>query len=70
MKREKIIDSDLEILLVCTSFKWASIERRMLADAIYLRGIGANLTVLCCSVSQLDTEIEKDLVFTIVNYLT
>lgn len=58
--REKVILQDFKVLLICTSRKWSTIERRILFDCIFLRGIGCNPVVFCLQNSQLDRECEKE----------
>ena len=60
MAREKVILQDFNVLLVCTSKKWSTIERRILFDGIFLRDIGCNPVLLCLEGSQLDIESEKE----------
>ncbi len=60
MPREKIILQDFSVLLVCTSRKWSTIERRILFDCIFLRDIGCNPVLFCLKNSQLDRESEKE----------
>ncbi|MAZ47676.1 MAG: hypothetical protein CME65_03890 [Halobacteriovoraceae bacterium] len=60
MVREKVILQDFKVLLICTSRKWSTIERRILFDCIFLRGIGCNPVVFCLQNSQLDRECEKE----------
>lgn len=60
MVREKVILQDFNVLLVCTSRKWSTIERRVLFDSIYLRDIGCNPVLLCLKNSQIDLETEKE----------
>ncbi len=52
--REKIILQDFTILLVCTSKKWSTIERRLIFDATFLRNIGCNPVLLCEKDTQID----------------
>ncbi len=58
--REKISLKDFNVLLICQSNKWATIERRALADSVFLRDSGGNPTLLCIKGSQLDVEAEKE----------
>lgn len=60
MVREKVILQDFKVLLICTSRKWSTIERRILFDCIFLRDIGCNPIVFCLKNSQLDKECEKE----------
>ena len=35
--REKILLKDFNVLLICTSTKWSTVERRAINDSIFLR---------------------------------
>lgn len=58
--REKIILQDFNVLLICTSKKWSTVERRAISDAIFLRNSGSNPTMLCLKNSQVDKEADKE----------
>ena len=51
---EKIILQDFTVLLVCTSNKWSTIERRVIFDSSFLRNMGCNPIILCRKDSQID----------------
>lgn len=58
--REKILLKDFNVLLICTSTKWSTVERRAINDSIFLRDAGCNPTLICLAGSQLDKEAEKE----------
>lgn len=58
--REKIRLSDLNILFICLSEEWGTIERRCLSDAGYFRNIGGVSFILCLEKSLVDQEGEKE----------
>ncbi|MAX66497.1 MAG: glycosyltransferase [Bacteriovoracaceae bacterium] len=58
--REKIILQDFTVLLVCTSQKWSTVERRVLFDSTFLRNIGCNPIIFCQKGSQLDKAAESE----------
>lgn len=57
---DKILFKDLSILLICTSKKWSTIERKVISDAVFLRNTGSNPTILCLKNSQIDYEAEQE----------
>jgi glycosyltransferase involved in cell wall biosynthesis len=58
--REKLRLSDLNILYICLSSDWGTLERRCLADASYFRNIGGSAFIVCQEKSILDVEAEKE----------
>jgi glycosyltransferase involved in cell wall biosynthesis len=58
--REKLRLSDLNVLYICLSDEWNTIERRCLADACYFRNIGGSAFILCQEKTILDKEAEKE----------
>jgi hypothetical protein len=58
--REKVILQDFTVLLVCTSIKWSTIERRVLFDSTFLRNMGCNPVILCLKNSQIDKAAEAE----------
>lgn len=59
-KSEKIIVQDLNILFVCLSEKWSTIERKAIFDASYLRDVGGSPTLFCVRGSMLDKKAEEE----------
>lgn len=58
--RDKIRLSDLNVLYICLSEDWETIERRCISDASYFRNIGGASFVLCYEKSLIDREAEKE----------
>lgn len=58
--REKIRLSDLNVLYICLSDEWGTIERRCIADASYFRNIGGAAFILCHEKSLVDKQAERE----------
>jgi hypothetical protein len=58
--REKLRLSDLNVLYICLSDNWSTIERRCIADASYFRNIGGSAFIMCREKTLLDKEAEKE----------
>lgn len=57
--RERVHVKDLTTLFICPSRQWRTIERKALADCLYLRDCGGNPILFCLKGSILDKEAEK-----------
>ncbi|MGE3609903.1 MAG: glycosyltransferase [Bacteriovoracaceae bacterium] len=58
--REKVRLGDLNVLYICLSNEWSTIERRCVADATFFRNIGGTAFILCHEKSLVDKEAEKE----------
>ncbi len=54
--RNKAHLSDLNVLFVCPSRNWGTVERKVLQDALYLRNSGSNTRIYCLKNSPLALE--------------
>lgn len=52
--RERIHFNDLSTLVICPSRKWKTLERKAIADCLYLRDCGGNPTLFCLKNSKID----------------
>lgn len=57
--KERVRVNDLTTLFICPSRKWRTLERKALADCLYLRDCGGNPILFCIKNSKLDKEAEK-----------
>ncbi|MEX0799114.1 MAG: glycosyltransferase, partial [Bacteriovoracaceae bacterium] len=51
--------NDLTTLFICPSRDWKTLERKAIADCVYLRDSGGNPVLFCVKNSMLDQEAEK-----------
>ena len=57
--KERVRVSDLTTLFICPSNEWRTLERKALADCLYLRDSGGNPILFCLKNSIIDREAEK-----------
>lgn len=57
--KERVRVNDLTTLFICPSRGWRTLERKALADCLYLRDCGGNPILFCLKNSALDKEAEK-----------
>ncbi|MEX1098926.1 MAG: glycosyltransferase family 4 protein, partial [Bacteriovoracaceae bacterium] len=57
--RERVHVNDLTTLFICPSRDWKTLERKAIADCVYLRDSGGNPVLFCVKNSMLDQEAEK-----------
>lgn len=57
--KERIHVNDLTTLFICPSREWRTLERKALADCLYLRDCGGNPILFCLKNSMLDREAER-----------
>ncbi|MBC76242.1 MAG: hypothetical protein CME64_09520 [Halobacteriovoraceae bacterium] len=57
--KERVHVNDLTTLFICPSTEWRTLERKAIADCLYLRDSGGNPILFCVKGSYVDREAEK-----------
>ena len=57
--KERVHVNDLTTLFICPSTEWRTLERKAIADCLYLRDSGGNPILFCVKGSYVDREADK-----------
>ncbi|MCO4754079.1 MAG: glycosyltransferase [Bacteriovoracaceae bacterium] len=57
--KERVHVNDLTTLFICPTKKWRTLERKAIADCLYLRDCGGNPILFCVKGTYVDREAEK-----------